>query len=75
MSLGFSALCAAREVWLVVAGQAKAPVVAMALAGAGPLQVPAAGAVGRNATRWLLDADAASELGDDHGWWSRDRQR
>ncbi|MDP9436351.1 MAG: 6-phosphogluconolactonase, partial [Actinomycetota bacterium] len=61
VSLGFPALCAAREVWLVVAGEAKAPVVAMALAGAGPLQVPAAGAVGREATRWLLDAAAASE--------------
>lgn len=62
ISLGFSALCAAREVWLVVAGQAKAPMVAMALGGAGRVQVPAAGVSGHTATLWLLDEAAASRL-------------
>ncbi|HEX2073155.1 MAG TPA: 6-phosphogluconolactonase [Geodermatophilus sp.] len=63
VSLGFSAINSAEEVWLIVSGAAKAPAVAMALRdGAGPLQLPAAGAHGRRATRWLLDADAASEL-------------
>lgn len=62
VSLGFSAINAAREVWLVVAGASKAAAVAMALAGAGPLQVPAAGVHGRERTLWLLDAAAASRL-------------
>lgn len=62
VSLGFSALCAAREVWLVVAGAEKAPMVATALSGAGRLQVPAAGAVGRQQTLWLLDEQSASAL-------------
>ncbi len=34
----------------------------MALSGAGPLQVPAAGAVGRDRTLWLLDRPAAAAL-------------
>ena len=59
LSLGLRALNAAQEVWLIVAGAEKAPVVALALQGADPLQVPAAGAAGRTATRWLL-VEAAS---------------
>jgi len=62
VSLGFSAINAAEEVWLLVAGQGKAPAVAQALRGAAPSELPAAGVHGRQATRWLLDADAASEL-------------
>ena len=46
ISLGFAALNAAREAWLVVAGADKAPAVAMALGGAGRVQVPAAGVRG-----------------------------
>jgi 6-phosphogluconolactonase len=62
ISLGFRALNAAREVWMVVAGADKAPMVAMALAGAGRVQVPAAGVRGRVATLWLLDEAAAAQL-------------
>jgi 6-phosphogluconolactonase len=62
VSLGFSAINAAEEVWLLVAGKGKAPAVAQALRGASPSELPAAGVHGRQATRWLLDADAASEL-------------
>jgi 6-phosphogluconolactonase len=62
VSLGFPALNAAREVWMVVAGADKAPMVAMALGGAGPVQVPAAGARGRGSTLWLLDEAAAGRL-------------
>jgi 6-phosphogluconolactonase len=62
VSLGFSAINQAREVWMVVAGRAKAPMVALALAGAGPVQVPAAGVEGRLQTLWLLDEEAAAEL-------------
>ena len=36
--------------------------VALALSGAGRLQVPVAGAVGRQQTLWLLDEAAAAEL-------------
>ena len=58
--MGFSAINAAREVWMVVAGADKAPMVAMALGGAGRVQVPAAGVEGRSQTLWLLDEAAAS---------------
>jgi 6-phosphogluconolactonase len=51
-----------REVWLVVSGAAKADAVAAAVGGADPVDGPAAGAVGRDATVWLLDEDAASKL-------------
>ena len=62
VSLGFSAINTADEVWLVVAGQEKAPAVARALAGVTPVELPAAGVHGRSATRWWLDAAAAVEL-------------
>jgi 6-phosphogluconolactonase len=51
-------------VWLIVSGEAKADAVAAALAGASPEDVPAAGAVGRLNTVWLLDTAAASKLPD-----------
>ena len=63
VSLGFPAINAAEEVWLLVSGSAKAPAVARALtAGPTPDELPAAGVHGRRATRWLLDAEAAAEL-------------
>lgn len=62
ITFGFPALTAAREVWLVVAGEEKAAAVAMALSGAGRVAVPAAGAVGRTQTLWLLDEAAAAAL-------------
>jgi 6-phosphogluconolactonase len=62
ISMGFSAINAAREVWMIVAGEDKAPAVAMALGGAGRVQLPAAGVAGRAQTLWLLDEAAASKL-------------
>ncbi|TYP90568.1 6-phosphogluconolactonase [Blastococcus xanthinilyticus] len=62
VSLGLRAINSAEEVWLVVAGAEKAPAVAAALTGAAPEEIPAAGVRGRRATRWLLDAGAASAL-------------
>ncbi|MGY1842738.1 6-phosphogluconolactonase [Modestobacter sp. SYSU DS0875] len=62
VSLGFSAISSAEEVWLLVSGEGKADAVARALSGASPLEIPAAGARGRRATRWLLDEAAASRL-------------
>ncbi|MEU4154012.1 MULTISPECIES: 6-phosphogluconolactonase [unclassified Streptomyces] len=62
VSLTLPAIRAAREVWLLAAGEDKAEAVAMALSGAGEVQAPAAGAQGRARTLWLLDAAAAKDL-------------
>ncbi|HTY27968.1 MAG TPA: 6-phosphogluconolactonase [Mycobacterium sp.] len=64
ITLTLPAVQSSREVWLVVSGDAKADAVAAAVGGANPADVPAAGAVGREATVWLLDAAAASKLSD-----------
>jgi 6-phosphogluconolactonase len=62
ITLTLPAIQRSREVWLVVSGAGKAEAVAAAIGGAQPVDVPAAGAVGREATVWLLDEDAASKL-------------
>ncbi len=62
ISLTMSTIRNAREVWLVVAGEDKASAVHLALSGTGPVQIPAAGAVGRSRTLWLLDRGAAAKL-------------
>lgn len=62
ITLTLPAVQRAREVWLVVAGAEKAGAVAAAVGGASPVDIPAAGAVGRTATVWLLDEAAAAEL-------------
>ncbi len=65
LSMTMPTLKASREVWLVVAGEDKAKAVALALSGAGPTQIPAAGPQGRVRTLWLLDRAAASSLPSD----------
>ncbi|MGI5483388.1 6-phosphogluconolactonase [Streptomyces lavendofoliae] len=62
VSLTLPAIRAAREVWLLAAGEDKAQAVAIALSGAGEMQAPAAGAYGRSRTLWLLDQAAAARL-------------
>ncbi|WNO75263.1 MULTISPECIES: 6-phosphogluconolactonase [unclassified Streptomyces] len=62
ITLTLPAIRAAREVWLLAAGEDKAKAVQIALSGAGEVQAPAAGAYGRSRTLWLLDGAAASEL-------------
>jgi 6-phosphogluconolactonase len=62
LSLTLPAICAAREVWVLAAGEEKAGAVQLALSGAGPVQVPAAAARGRQRTLFLLDRPAASRL-------------
>jgi 6-phosphogluconolactonase len=62
ITLTLPAVQRSREVWLVVSGAGKADAVAAAIGGAKPVDVPAAGAVGREATVWLLDEDAAAKL-------------
>lgn len=62
ISLTLPAIRAAREVWLLAAGEDKAKAVKITLSGAGEVQAPAAGAYGRGRTLWLLDAAAAAQL-------------
>ena len=60
VSLTLSAIEAAQEVWLVVAGADKADAVRRALAGEDPTAIPASAVRGRSRTLWLVDVDAAS---------------
>ncbi|WP_018640363.1 6-phosphogluconolactonase [Parafrankia elaeagni] len=63
VTMTFPTLRSARQVWMVAAGEEKAEAVAAALApGADPVTWPAAGAVGRERTLWLVDQAAASRL-------------
>ncbi|GAA4825790.1 6-phosphogluconolactonase [Streptomyces ziwulingensis] len=62
VTLTLPAIRAAREVWLLAAGEDKAEAAAIALSDAGEVQAPAAGARGRARTLWLLDSAAASQL-------------
>jgi 6-phosphogluconolactonase len=62
ITLTLPAVNRSREVWLVVAGAEKAEAVAAAVGGAAAQDVPAAGAVGKDKTVWLLDEAAAAEL-------------
>jgi 6-phosphogluconolactonase len=63
LTLTLPAINTAEEVWLIAAGPGKASAVRLALSGAGPVQVPAAGVHGVDRTLWLLDRAAAAELG------------
>jgi len=62
ISLTRRAIATADEVWLIAAGESKAEAVERAVRGEGPIQVPAASAVGRYRSLWLLDREAASKL-------------
>ncbi|WP_369211890.1 6-phosphogluconolactonase [Streptomyces flavofungini] len=63
ISLTLPAIRAAREVWLLAAGEDKAEAAATALApGTDEVRAPASGAYGRSRTLWLLDEAAASKL-------------
>ncbi|MGA6162245.1 6-phosphogluconolactonase [Amycolatopsis magusensis] len=61
ISLTLPAIRRSSEVWLVTTGEAKADAVALALAGAGEVQLPVAGAHGQRRTLWLLDRTAAAK--------------
>ena len=62
LSLTLPSIQQAREVWILAAGAEKAGAVPLALSGAGPVQVPAAGARGQQRTLFLLDREAAGQL-------------
>ena len=67
ISLTFPSIQAAREVWILASGGEKAGAVALALSDTGPVQLPAAGARGRQRTLFLIDEAAASKLPYDIG--------
>jgi 6-phosphogluconolactonase len=62
LSFTFSAIQAAREVWILASGAEKADAVAEALSGVSQDKLPAAGAHGRDRTLFLLDQAAAAKL-------------
>ncbi|REF01137.1 6-phosphogluconolactonase [Thermomonospora umbrina] len=62
ISMTLPTIRAAREVWLIAAGESKAEAVRFGLSEAGPVQVPVAGARGRQRTLFLLDRGAAAKL-------------
>jgi len=62
LSLTLPAIRCAREVWVLAGGAEKAGAVRLALSDVGPVQVPAAGARGRQRTLFLLDRAAASRI-------------
>jgi 6-phosphogluconolactonase len=62
LTLTLPAIRCARDVWILAAGPEKAGAARLALSDAGPVQVPAAGARGRQRTLFLLDKAAASQL-------------
>ncbi|MFH0244875.1 glucose-6-phosphate dehydrogenase assembly protein OpcA [Streptomyces sp. HK10] len=62
ISLTLPALRAAREVWLLAAGEDKAEAAAAALTAGDPARTPAAGARGRARTLWILDEKAGALL-------------
>lgn len=62
-TLTLPAINTAEEVWLMASGAGKTDAVGMALSGgAGPVQIPAAGAHGLERTFWLLDRAAAANV-------------
>jgi 6-phosphogluconolactonase len=62
LTLTLPSIRSAREVWVLAAGPEKAGAVRLALSDVGPVQVPAAGARGRQRTLFLLDRGAAGRL-------------
>ncbi|TQM84223.1 6-phosphogluconolactonase [Saccharothrix saharensis] len=62
VSLTLPAIRAAREVWLITTGAAKAAAVATGLTDEDEVRLPAAGARGLRRTLWLLDTAAAAEV-------------
>jgi 6-phosphogluconolactonase len=62
ITLTLPAIRRSAEVWLTTTGAPKAAAVALALSGAGDVQVPAAGARGQRRTLWLLDKAAAARV-------------
>lgn len=65
LSLSLQTLNSSDRIWLCLTGSDKASALGLALAGASPEQVPAAGAHGRKHTVFFVDADAVSDIAED----------
>ncbi len=65
LSLTLPVINSASRVWLCLSGADKAWALGLALAGANIAEVPAAGAIGRDKTAFLVDHAAAAEVPDD----------
>jgi 6-phosphogluconolactonase len=63
ISLSFNGLDAANEIWFVASGTGKADAVALACSGVSRDRAPSAGPRGRLRTLWLIDSEAAANLG------------
>ncbi len=62
LSLTLPAINTSDRIWLVLAGADKAPALGLALAGASPNEVPAAGILGRKRTVFFVDKKAAADV-------------
>jgi 6-phosphogluconolactonase len=62
LSLSLPVINSSNRVWLALAGADKAPALGLALAGASPNLVPAAGAGGLRRTGFFVDRDAAVDV-------------
>lgn len=62
LSLTLPAITASERVWLVLSGSDKTAALGLALAGASYVEVPAAGAEGRDETIFFVDAEAAERV-------------
>ena len=62
ISLTYPRLNKSTSVWFLVSGSGKADVVAQALGGADPREIPASGVSGIEETIWFLDRESASAL-------------
>lgn len=65
LSLTLGAINTSERIWLALAGMDKASALGLALAGADPVEVPAAGPLGRRRTVFFVDSAAAAEVPDD----------
>ncbi|MET3768023.1 6-phosphogluconolactonase [Marisediminicola sp. UYEF4] len=62
LSLTFPAINGSDRIWLALSGADKASALGLALAGAAPFEVPAAGVRGRRRTVFFVDSAAAAEV-------------
>lgn len=62
LSLTLPVINSAQRIWLVLSGAEKASALGLALAGASPIEVPAAGAQGRRRTVFFVDQEAAEDV-------------
>jgi 6-phosphogluconolactonase len=62
LSLTLPVINSSQRIWMVLSGAEKASALGLALAGASPIEVPAAGAMGRRRTVFFVDQEAAEQV-------------